>query len=114
MPFSGNKFGVITRMKGNSSLVVQLHCVNHRLEFSFRDTARDNTSHKKLEGLISGLFYFYHNSSLSRTNLKAFFAALDTRPVMPTRVGCTKWMGHLLRSMKNVLKGYKAAVQQVC
>ena len=112
--FSGYKNYIVTRIKRNLSHVVQMHCVNHRRELRFRDTARNNTSHKKLDNRLPGLFYFHHNSSLNRTNLKASFAVLDTRPVMPTRVGGTRWMGRLLRSLNNFVKGYKAVVQQVC
>ena len=60
----------------------------------------------KIVTLLSGLFYMYRNSALNRTNLKNAYRCLGLKILMPTRVGGSRWVGHTLRALNNLLHGY--------
>ena len=77
----------------------------HRLELSFKDVAKNNLCHKKLDTLLLGLYYFYHNSPLNRANLKASYQSLQKSPLMPTRVGGTCWVSHILKALDHFVRG---------
>ena len=90
-----------------------IHCMNHRLELSFRDAAKATNCHKKLSALLLGLYLFYKNSPLNRANLFNSFKALGKKPLVPARVCGTRWVGHMQKAVDNFLKGYKAIVQHL-
>ena len=59
----------------------------------------------------NGLYYFYHRSPLNISNLKAAFKATGTGlSLVPTRVGGTQWVGHVLLALINVARGYSGIV----
>ena len=110
----GSKSGVVTRIKGNDlTYVLPIHCMAHRLELSFKDAAGKNECHKKLDTLLLGLYYFYHNSPLNRANLKASFDSLQKKPLLPTRIGGTRWVSHILKAVDHFIRGYSAVVQHL-
>ena len=58
--------------------------------------------------LLSGLYYFYRNSALNRTNLKNAYRFLGIKTLLPTRANGTRWVGHVKRALDHFLLGYKA------
>ena len=58
----GCKSGLVTRLQEWYPEVVGIHCLAHRLEFSFRDVFKSNKLYGRLSTLLLGLFYFYKNS----------------------------------------------------
>lgn len=66
---------------------------------------------KVVSGLVLGLYYFYHNSPLNRANLKESYRALGIDRKIPTRVGGTRWVDHVLLALRNMFHGY-AAIKQ--
>lgn len=47
--------------------------------------------------LLAGLYYFYHNSALKRAVLQKTYEATksqDEKLLIPTRVGGARWIGH--------------------
>ena len=60
-----------------------------------------------------GLYYFYHNSPLNRANLKASFNSLQMPAILPTRVGGTRWVSHVLKALDHFLRGYSAIIQHL-
>ena len=90
-----------------------IHCMGHRVELSYKDAVKDILIHRKLSDLLLGLFYFYHNSPLNRSNLKRTAEALGVQVYMPTRVGGTRWLDHTLRALTNLLKGYQVLVEHL-
>ena len=110
----GKNNGVAAKFKtANGQYIVGVHCTAHRLELAFKDSTATDTCHKKLEELLLGLYYFYHSSALNRANLKRSFGILALRPVMPTRVGGTRWVGHIRLAIDRFLKGYAAIIQHL-
>ena len=109
----GRKSGVVTRLSDGLPHVLGVHCMAHRLELSFKDVAKKNLCHKKLDTLLLGLYYFYHNSPLNRANLKASYQSLQKSPLMPTRVGGTRWVSHILKALDHFVRGYAPIVQHL-
>ena len=60
-----------------------------------------------------GVYYFYKKSAKQRANLKKTFAFLGQKSVIPTRVGGTRWVGHMLLAVESFMKGYSAIATQL-
>lgn len=107
---TGSKIDVVSRLRGEKSYILGVHCMAHRLELVFKDVMKTNSLCRKVEDLLTSLFTFYHRSPLNRATLKKSFSVLGMKPLMPTRVGGTRWVSHLLRALDHFLKGYKGIV----
>ncbi|KAM9433090.1 zinc finger protein 862-like [Salvelinus alpinus] len=107
---TGAKNGVVSRLKGDRAYIVSIHCMAHCLELTFSDAIRSNVMCQKVEDLLSGLYTFYHISPLNRANS---FQALGHTPLVPTRIGGTRWVGHLLCALDHFLRGYQGLVQHL-
>jgi len=107
---TGEKSGVVTRLRGDKAYVLGVHCMAHRLELAFSDTIKVSPMFCKVEELLGGLYTFYHTSPLNRANLVNSYQTLKQTPLMPTRIGGTRWVGHLLRALDQFLRGYQAIV----
>ena len=92
---------------------ITVHCFAHRLELAYKDAVKENKLYDSCIVLLMGLYYFYHNSPKQRQNLKRSFQSLNQSSVMPTRVGGTRWVGHIILSVENFLKGYQAIRAQL-
>ncbi|KAK7944844.1 hypothetical protein WMY93_000572 [Mugilogobius chulae] len=107
---TGAKNGVVSKLKGDRSYIIGIHCMAHRLELSFSDAMRSNIMFQRVELLLGGLYTFYHTSPLNRANLMNSFQALGHMRLVPTRIGGTRWVGHLLRALDHFLRGYQGLV----
>ncbi|XP_036001453.1 zinc finger protein 862-like [Fundulus heteroclitus] len=107
---TGSKNGVVSKLKGDKSYIIGIHCMAHRLELSFSDAMRSNLIFQKVEDLLCGLYTFYHTSPLNRAKLINSFQALGHISLVPTRIGGTRWVGHLLRALDHFLQGYQGLV----
>lgn len=109
----GARTGVVQRLRRDRPYIVGVHCMAHRLELSFKDSVKNIVLFKKVEELLTGLYCFYHVSPLNRSHLKNSFAALELAPIMPTRVGGTRWLAHFLRALDHFLRGYPAIMHHL-
>ena len=105
---TGNISGVVKKLKGDREYVIGMHCMNHRLELAYRDTVRNNETHTEFDQFLRALYTFYHKSPLNRSQLKDTFNKLNMKPLFPTRVDGTRWLGHTLGALSNFLGGYRA------
>ena len=109
----GAKSGVVSRLKGDRAYIVGIHCMAHRQELAFRDAIKSHAMFQRVEEFLSGLYTFYHTSPLNRANLVNSFQALGHKPLVPTRIGGTRWVGHLLRALDHFLRGFQGIVQHL-
>lgn len=109
----GCKNDVVTRLKGDRAYIIGIHCMAHRQELAFMDAIRSHALFQRVEEFLSGLFTFYHTSPLNRANLEASFQALGQKPLVPTRIGGTRWVGHLLCALDHFLRGFRGIVQHL-
>ncbi len=110
---TGSKTGVVSRLREERTYILGVHCMAHRLELAFKDVMKTNSHYRKVEDLLPGLFTLYHRSPLNRAKLKDSFSVLGIKPLMPTRVGGTRWVSHLLRALDHFLRGFKGIVQHL-
>ena len=104
---TGEKTGVVTRLRGEKKgYILGVHCMAHRLELAYCDAIKGEPMYSKAEELLSGLYTFYHTSPLNRANIIKSFEICGQKPLMPTRIGGTRWVGHLLKALD--LRGYRA------
>ncbi|RXN37337.1 zinc finger protein 862-like [Labeo rohita] len=110
---TGARNGVVSKLKGDRAYIIGIHCMAHHLELSFSDAMRSNAMYQKVEDLLCGLYTFFHTSPLNRANLINSFQALGQQPLLPTRIGGTRWVGHLLCALDHFLRGYRGLVQHL-
>jgi len=110
---TGVNNGVVTKLRADRSYVLGIHCMAHRLELAFSDAVRKNVMAKKVEDLLSGLYTLYRKSGVNRASLKQHFRELHMKALMPTRVGGTRWLPHLLKALDHFLRGYAAVVRHL-
>ena len=103
----GKNKGVIALLQKENSRVIGVHCSGHRLELAYKDVVKQNVLVEKILTMLTGLYYFYRNSALNRTNLKAAYKCLNVNVLIPTRVGGTRWVGHVVCAINNFVNGYK-------
>ena len=104
-----NGFVVKLRQRLDQPELVAVHCSAHIHELAYKDAARRIQLYKKVDALFLSL-YSYRNSPLNRSSLKQTFDSLGETHRIPSRVGGTRWVPHISRSVSNVLKGYKGLV----
>ena len=112
----GKVGGVVSRMKtlANAEVMIGIHCCGHRLELAYK-IIKEVKLFKKLEIVLTGLYYLYRNSSLCRSGLIISYRSLDPkgRILFPTRVGGTRFVGHHLRAVTNLMNGWPAIIQHL-
>ena len=102
----GSVYGVIA-LDQMSRSIVPIHCLNHRIELAFKDAVKSQKLYDKVDGILSELYKFYHNSALQTENLKSTYNACGMAVQLPHRVGGTRWIPHLVGALGQVWKGYK-------
>ena len=87
---TGCKTGVVVRIKQqlNRPFIVGMHCCGHRLELAYKDALKDVKLYKKIDALLLGLYYFYRNSPLNRSNLKESFKTVG----LPVLICQLEWV----------------------
>ena len=109
----GKKGGVSAFLTQLQPSCITVHCFAHRLELAYEDAVKESKLYDSCIVLLMGLYYFHHNSPKQRQNLKRSFESLNQSSVMPTPVGGTRWVGHIILAVENFLKGYQAILAQL-
>ena len=104
----GKKDGIIALLQQEKSNNVSIHCCGHTLELAYKDALKISPLAQKVTTLLSGLYYFYRNSALNRTNLKSACKFLGLKILLPTRANGTRWVSHISRALDHFVQGYKA------
>lgn len=110
---TGLKKGVVTQLRQGRPYILGIHCVAHRLELAFSDAFSKNNMTRKVEELLSGLYTFYKKSCLNRANLKQGCKEVGMTALMPTRIGGTRWVSHILQALDKVLRGYRGLMHHL-
>ncbi|CAG2231771.1 unnamed protein product [Mytilus edulis] len=102
----GIRNGVAALMKRENPEIVVTHCLAHRVELSFKDDIKSSKLYDKTITLLLGLYYLYRRGPKQKKALKRAFSALNMTKILPTRVGGTRWMPHMLRAINVIIKEY--------
>ena len=107
---TGHKSGLVTRLRDHQPHLVGIHCVNHKLELSYKDIFKNQQTFKDIEQLLLDLYLFYEHSPLNRSNLQkaADAAGIGEHAVIPLRVGGTRWVTYTYRALERLFKAYTA------
>ncbi|XP_046565011.1 zinc finger protein 862-like [Haliotis rubra] len=107
---TGKLNGVIALFQGRiNPSILMIQCMAHRVELGLKDAMKNVPLFSKVVELLDDIFKFY-KSAKQKSELKSVFETLKLQFSMPTRVGGTRWVGHMLLAVKNMLKGYRALV----
>ena len=84
----GKKSGVVARIREilERPFIQGIHYSGHKVELAYKDAVKDQHLYKKVDALLIGLYYFYRNSPLNRSNLKATAWMLHAKVIVPVRV----------------------------
>ena len=107
---TGKTNGVAAKLKAEIPVLVGVHCHAHRLELAYKDALGKERNHARAEELLTGLYYFYRNSTLNRADLIRSCTVLEVPQAIPTRIGGTRWLPQWLRALENLWKAYPAIV----
>ena len=108
---TGHRNGLIALLQKEQPSAIVVHCFAHRLELAFKDASKSNSLHEKVVAtLLMGLYYFYHKSTVNRSMLKRCSNSLQRKVRVPTRVGGTRWVGHLHRALESVISSYPVII----
>ena len=90
---TGRINGVGARLKRRQPILTSFHCVCHRLELAAAQ-AGSVLHRKKFKPTLSQLFYFYQNSPVRMSGLKAIQELLETPTLKLKRAADTRWLSH--------------------
>ena len=108
---TGEVAGVISQMRDTwNPSIVMVKCLMHRVELALKEAFKENATYGALQRLLCGVFKTYHKSPLMRAGLVESFKALDLSPIMPARVGGTRFVAHTLTALEKFWKAYRAII----
>ena len=88
--------------------MIAVHFSGQWLELAYKKSTKKFLLAEKVVTLLTGLFYMYRNSAQNRTNLQNAYRCLGLKVLLPTRVGGTRWVSHVLQALNNFLSDYAA------
>ena len=97
--------GLGVKLRESAPWLSVIHCFNHRLELSVKDTF-NGTFFKDIDNMLLKLFYLYRKSPKRLRELKAFGEMYDQSIPKPYKSYGTRWIFHKLKAMDIVLSNY--------
>ena len=90
------------------SEIINVHCLAHRLELSFRDNVKSSKLYDRLMTLLTGLHYFYIKQYKNKSGLLRAIEAVGNKGVLPLKVTGARWLPHMYRGISSLLRTYRA------
>ncbi|KAG7178205.1 Zinc finger protein 862-like 2, partial [Homarus americanus] len=99
---TGCRNGLVARLRRDleKPKLEGIHCTAHKIELAYKDVQLA----KKVDLLLLGIYLFYEKSSLNRSMLKHAHDICQVPFLVPTRVGGTRWLLHMLQALEHLLK----------
>lgn len=88
--------------------ILNVHCLAHRLELSFRDVLKNNRYYEKLMTLLIGLHYFYMKYYKNKSGIQTAIKALNIKGILPPKMTGTRWLPNLSRGIESLLRLFPA------
>ena len=103
--FSGHKSGLAALLKADHPHLIAFHCLAHRLELGFKDAIKKkHLGNCTTEQWHCCLVYTIY----SEESFEKQYESLKRNVILPTRVGGTRWLPHVQRSITTFFKGYSS------
>ena len=111
----GRRSGLATRLRQNHPNIVVLHCLAHRVKLAFHDAIKKAAKkvYDRVITLLLDIYYLYLRSPKIKSQLWECFKVLEIGVLLPSRVGGTRWLAHLQKTLSNFLNGYPAFPAQL-
>ena len=108
---TGCNNGVVVKIQEElQANIIGLLCNGHKIELCFKDCIKEIRFSLKIDVLLCGVYLFYRNSPLNRSNLKQSCTAAGMKCLLPTRPGGTRWVAHQQRAVSNLLTTYPGMI----
>ena len=92
---TGRLNGVAARLKRRQPVLTSVHCVAHRLALAASQSGSQVTYiNNTFKPTLTQLFYFYENSPVRMSGLKAIEQLLQTPELKLKRAADTRWLSH--------------------
>ena len=99
---TGCNNGVVVKIQEEiQANIIWLLCNGHKIKLCFKDCIKEIRFSLKIDVLLCGVYLFYRNSPLNRSNLKQSCTAAGMKCLLPTRPGGTRWVAHQQRAVSN-------------
>lgn len=112
---TGRLNGVSTLLKRKQPTLTTIHCLAHRLALAAAQSgSKVAYINNTFKPTLSQLFYFYENSSVRMSGLKAIEQLLQTPELKLKKAGDTRWLSHDLacQSLMKVLPAVIASLER--
>ncbi|XP_006824225.1 zinc finger protein 862-like [Saccoglossus kowalevskii] len=90
----GKRTGVATRLKERNPILINVHCVAHRLALA-SSQAMDKIKYlHRISTTLQQLYYFYQNSSVRMSGLKEIESVLNEPQIKLKEAKSVRWLSH--------------------
>ena len=100
--------GVLTQMKHEREWLVNIHCVNHRLELALKDVIKSFVPFQRLDSFYKDLWYLLRKSGKLKAEIMEAAAALDITFYEFPKIHGTRFLSHRKRGMTRLLHNWPA------
>jgi hypothetical protein len=110
----GRKSGVSTRLKVHNPLMVNIHCVAHRLALAAAQASDSIPYLQKFKKTIHNLYLFYHNSSVRMSGLHSMQNILGDPEINLKEAKDVRWLSHnnAVQSLRRSLPSVVASLER--
>ncbi|XP_067670753.1 zinc finger protein 862-like [Haliotis asinina] len=99
---TGKRNGVVAQLKRDNPALIDVHCVNHRLQLSVSSAFKSVTEIESVDEMLMGLFKYYHYSTVRSKSLEQMQTLIrementadDTCNVTIKKAVHTRWLSH--------------------
>ena len=106
----GKSRGVAALLKHEVAHMIEIHCVAHRLELGILDAMKHERKLKDVKETLQGIYKHYRYSSKALRELREIAEALEISVLKPVNVMGTRWVSHLSRALKVLLRNMRHIV----
>lgn len=110
----GKKNGVVALLKREHPSIIDIHCMNHRLQLAVSKAFHNAKAADRIDELLTGVFKYYHYSTVKSGSLDAMQTVLREMDQSETSVNLsvkkavhTRWLSHE-KALQTVRKLYVA------
>ena len=100
----GKKAGVTALIRKDIPYLIDFHCLPHRLDLALLEMQRSCKMVEEVYDMLNLVWKTYHYCAKSTRDLKALAGELGVNVLKPTQVSGTRWLPHVSRALKVIIK----------
>ncbi len=110
----GKRSGVSTRLRAHNPLMINIHCVVHRLALAAAQASESIPYLKKFKNTIHSLYLFYHNGSVRMSGLHAVQDVLGDPEINLKETKDVRWLSHnnAVQSLRRTLSSVVVSLER--